>query len=122
MPERHESRARAHLEKLQAHAQSDGTFVVYNPTRHTQYVVRPFPHSRPDAPAFYCECPWATRGSPARNGYCKHVQRVLDKITNEHLRCYGCNTRVSKPTLLKDHKCAQCRAEDRMRTKEIQHA
>jgi len=125
MPTRETARIAAAADKLQAHKHptEEGAFVVYNPVSETEYAVRPFPHSTPTSPAFYCECPWAKHGGAARGGPCKHVQRVLDKLVGEHLRCTSCSKRVERRTQLTSPKgshglirlCAVCRFEERMR-------
>jgi hypothetical protein len=129
MPTREESRVRAAAERLQAHPVGDtGEYIVYNPSSGSRYTVRPFPHSTPQSPAYYCECPWARHGGAARGGPCKHVQRVLDRTNHVELTCTGCGRKVERRTQLRTaagsggliRHCASCRFEDRMRNSKLE--
>jgi hypothetical protein len=103
MPTPLESRVRAKDERLQAHRQDDGSYIVYNPSSGSKYAV-----IQATSGTWYCTCPFATKSSrPSELNPCKHLQRVLDKEA-------GCTSCHKKDVPLKDGKCTECRFYDRM--------
>lgn len=103
MPTLDQSRQRAKDEKLQAHLQEDGSYIVYNTSKGTSYPV----YKSPTTGVWYCTCLYAQKASHIRPGICKHLARVLDREN-------GCTSCGRKDVQLRDFKCANCRLLDRM--------
>lgn len=72
-----QGRIRARRDRLQAHTAARGlAYRVYNIEKGTRYdVVK-------RGSMWTCHCAWMTR-SDGRQGYCKHIVRVLDKMKRE---------------------------------------
>lgn len=101
MPSIEVSRQRAKNDRLQAHRQEDGSFVVYNVEKQTAYVVTQ------DARGYFsCTCPYMTKGSRLSSGTCKHIVRVQDKTA-------PCKCGRPHDDTFRDGKCIECRAYEK---------